>query len=338
MQRNTPGFVIILTIISFLVISCNKEDNHCSNAPKVDEIEVNLPLTDLTDNLIAISNSEEANKFIDLHPFISEYFFAEAPNEPKDELVNKMLNIFTHPAYKDTVYREVNETFGDFSNIQSEFNSAFQYYKYYYPEVKEPELEFVLAGLQKDLYVSDSLVSIAADYFLGPKASFVPKGVPDYILKRYQKEYIVPMVMLLITQSKNKTDFTDKTLLADMIFYGKSYYLAKQTIPCTKDSLLLGYSSEEMSAISKNEHIIWANFLENDLLYETSHFLKNKFIGERPKTFEIGENCPGRIGVWVGWQIINSYMNNNPEVSIQELMLTTDVQGIFKKSQYKPRG
>ncbi|GAA5041764.1 gliding motility lipoprotein GldB [Marivirga lumbricoides] len=299
---------------------------------------VDMSFTDFTDDLISISGNNDAQQFVNQHPFLSSYFLGENTNTTDSAIAERLLNIFTNSAYKDTVYSEVKEEFKGFENLQNDFERAFQYYKYYYPEVEAPHLQMVLSGLQKDLYVSDSLVAIAADYFLGPKASYLPAGVPDYILRRYQKEYIVPMTMLLLTQKHNKTDYSDKTLLADMIFYGKSYYLAKQTIPCTPDSLLIGYTSTEMEDIAKNEHIIWANFLENDLLYETSHFLKDKFIGERPKTFEISNNCPGRIGIWVGWQIINSYMRNNPNVTLQELMQKTNVQEIFAKSQYKPRG
>lgn len=335
MQRIKSGFVIIL--ISIFTFSCSDKEEICSNAPDVSDIEVNISTKDYTEELIEINYKEEALAFIENKPFLSKYFF-DAANFPGDSaLAKRMLTILTNSTYKDTVYQQVVETFGDFSDIKNDFTKAFQYYKHYYPEVNDPEIEIMLSGLQKDLYVSDSLISFAADYFLGPDAAFVPAGVPDYILRRYQKEYIVPMSMLLITQSKNRTNFDDKTLLADMVFFGKSYYLAKQTVPCTPDSLLIGYTEQEIEDINKNEHIIWANFLENDLLYETSHFIKNKFTGERPKTFEISNNCPGRIGIWVGWQIVKSYMKNNPEVSIQELMEQTDAQNIFKLSGYKPR-
>lgn len=335
MQRIKSGFVIIL--LSLLILSCTNTDEECSNAPEVSNVEVNILVKDRTKELINISTTENALAFIERHPFQSKYFF-DAANFPTDSsLANRMVTILTNSTYQDTVYQQVKETFGDFSDIESDFMRAFQHYKYYYPSVTAPKLEIMLSGLQKDLYVSDSLISFAADYFLGPKASFVPAGVPDYILRRYQKGYIVPMSMLLITQAQNITNYDDKTLLADMVFFGKSYYLAKQTVPCTPDSLLIGYTAQEMEDIDKNEHIIWANFLENDLLYETSHFIKNKFIGERPKTFEISNNCPGRIGIWVGWQIVKSYMEKNPQVTIQELMLDTDAQNIFKLSGYKPR-
>jgi len=337
MQSNK--YYILTSLIGLIVVSaCSEVDQFCEEAPNVDNIEVNIPLNDLTDEMVGIQDEDKASQFIESHPFIADYFYERNRYGADSVVANRMVNIFSNPAYKDTLYQQVEETFGDFGDLQTDFEEAFKYYKYYYPDVVSPEVEVVLAGLQKDLFVSDSLISIAADYFLGPDAAYVPNGVPEYILRRYQKEYIVPMTMLLLTQKQNDTDQSDQTLLADMVFYGKSYYMTKKTIPCTPDSLLIGYTAQEIKDINENEHIIWANFLENDLLYETSHFMKNKFIGERPKTFEISQQCPGRIGIWVGWQIVESYMRENPEVSVQELMKNTDAQQIFSQSKYKPRG
>ena len=32
-------------------------------------------------------------------------------------------------------------------------------------------------------------------------------------------------------------------------------------------------------------------------------------MDERPKTLEIGDKCPGRIGEWLGWEIVNRYVD-----------------------------
>jgi uncharacterized protein YjaZ len=50
---------------------------------------------------------------------------------------------------------------------------------------------------------------------------------------------------------------------------------------------------------------------------------------------DIDKESPGRIGVWLGWQIVRSYMNNN-EVTLQQL-LQTNAEEIFNKSKYKPK-
>ena len=126
-------------------------------------------------------------------------------------------------------------------------------------------------------------------------------------------------------------------MLAEMIDHGKSYYLLSQLLPCTPNHILIGYTKKEWKDSFDNEVIIWANFIENELLYETNHQMKQKFLGERPNVYEIGEKCPGRIARWLGWQIVNDYVKNTGG-SVQELMAEKDASKILRLSKYKPSG
>ena len=78
--------------------------------------------------------------------------------------------------------------------------------------------------------------------------------------------------------------------------------------------------------------------IENDLLYSTDTQLNKRFIENAPfSKFYLSEDTksPGRIGQWIGWQIVRSYMVNN-DVSLQDL-LSMNEEEIFKNSKYKPR-
>ena len=107
-------------------------------------------------------------------------------------------------------------------------------------------------------------------------------------------------------------------------------------LPCVPDSVFLGYSPKEMNDIYESQEVIWASFIENQVLFTTDKSLKDKFISERPHTFEIGQNCPGRIGRWVGWEIVKSYLSRNADVSISAFMNNSVSQDIFVKSKFKP--
>jgi hypothetical protein len=158
------------------------------------------------------------------------------------------------------------------------------------------------------------------------------------MLRRYTKDFIVPSVMLLygIDAKTNKTNVTDKTVLADMIAYGKAYYFAKRMLPCVPDSIFIGYQTEEMKGSRNNEEKIYRRLIDTEVLYSTSHKIKEKYISERPKTLEIGEKCPGRIGTWIGWRIIDSYAEKNPEKSLPEIMSLPNPEKVFKDSKYRP--
>ena len=83
--------------------------------------------------------------------------------------------------------------------------------------------------------------------------------------------------------------------------------------------------------------MIWANFIANELLFETNHLVKRKYLDERPKVYEIGNKCPGRVGAWVGWQIVKAYLARNSEMSLQDFMKISDAKKIFRESNYKPQ-
>jgi hypothetical protein len=281
------------------------------------------------------STAEEMKGVLKNHEMFSELFLYRS-QYPNDSLFAYSIFRLLKDPHIDTLYQDVNRVFGDLSDINQEFNDAFRRMLYFYPHSKIPRIETVISGLSKDMYISDSLIIIGLDFYLGEGARYRPVDIPEYILKRYRHLNLVPNTFLFISERFNATDQHDNTLLADMIFYGKSFQFAKQMLPCVPDSVFLGYSPKEMKDIYASQEVIWANIIENEALYTTDKIIKDKFISERPKTFEIGENCPGRIGRWIGWEIVKSYLIKNPENKFPELMSNSSSQGVFTKSNFKP--
>jgi hypothetical protein len=64
--------------------------------------------------------------------------------------------------------------------------------------------------------------------------------------------------------------------------------------------------------------------------------LIKKYIDEAPFTATVSQESPGRLGVWLGWQIVQSYMDKHPEVTLRALMLDNNYKQIFDKSGYQP--
>ena len=82
---------------------------------------------------------------------------------------------------------------------------------------------------------------------------------------------------------------------------------------------------------------MWGHFLENNLLYSTTPFLVQKYVGERPNVPEIDKTCPGRVGQWVGLQIIRKYVAEHPNVTLGRLMAETNAQRLLNDSHYRPK-
>ncbi len=318
--------------------ACDSESyNECVEQPDISNVEINLTVEPLHNKLLTIKSESELRQFIEQRPIISE-FFLQRKNYPNDSImVRELFKRFSNP-HIDTLSVEIDRVFGDLSDLTSELESAFRHLKHYFPDAEIPKVQTIATGLMHDMYFSDSLIVIGLDYYLGEGAKFRPLNMYNYILRRYSPEYIVPSIMLLygISPFYNNTDVSDKTILAEMIAYGKSFHFAKHMMPCTPDSVMIWYGREEMEDVRENKKVIWAHFVENQLLYETNHEVKRKYIEDRPKTYDIGDKAPGRIGTWLGWEIVNAYIDRKPETTLAELMATSAPQKIFNESKYRP--
>jgi hypothetical protein len=331
--------ILGITILAVILWSCGKDDeDKCAFAPDVSDVSLEVTFERFEDSLTNIRSKPELVNFLTRHPLIRIHAFnrAEFPND--SVFVNEIYNRLTNP-HLDTLALETKKVFGDGSQLKEEFTQAFTHLKYYYPDFTPPKIQTVITGLMgNDLFVSDSVIIVSLDYYLGPGARYRPR-VYDYILRQYKKENIVPSCMMIygISDRYNKTNLGDKTVLADMIAYGKSFYFAKHMQPCVPDSVFIWYTPKELQGSRRSQDLIWARLIQDDVLYSTSHLMKQKYLGERPKTIDVGPECPGRIAQWVGWQIVNSYMDSHEDISLPELMSKDNARRLLEESNYTSR-
>lgn len=316
-------------IVLVLFTACSRET--CRDT--VDPIEVELDVERLEEKLFQARTAKDVESFLKENREFSNYFL-DADQYPTDSiLASRIFNLISNPSI-DTLYHESIGAFTNFELVVDEIELALGRLKSYYPQTPSPKIQTVVTGLYKDLFISNEHIIIGMDFFVGAEASFKPLEIPNYILRRYNTEHLPSIIMQLIS-SQYARPGKGEAMLTEMIDFGKAYYLLGKIMPCTPERILIGYTEEEWDNTFEYESIIWANFIQNELLYETNHTIKQKFLAERPNVYEIGDKCPGRIAVWLGWQIVNAYAEKTG-ISVQELMVETDHNKIFTQSGYKP--
>jgi uncharacterized protein YjaZ len=76
--------------------------------------------------------------------------------------------------------------------------------------------------------------------------------------------------------------------------------------------------------------------LQNTDIYTTEPEIIKNYIGEAPHTDAMSDASPGNIGQWIGWQIVQTYVNKHTEVT-PEILMKTDAKKILDEAKYKPR-
>jgi gliding motility-associated lipoprotein GldB len=318
-------FLILSAIVAFFA-SCNSD-----STADVSNVAVNVEVRRFEREIMSVKSKEELTALFMKNPGYVKSLYRTFPDDTA--LVSHLYYLVNHPETKK-LYNQSQEHFGELELIKKDFELAFKHLKHYYPEFKEPKIYTTFTGLENDLFVSDSLIIIALEAFVGPKAHYRPDQ-PNYILKRYEQGYIVPTVIRFLSNSYNLVDSQDQSFLADMLFFGKSLEFTKTMMPNTPDSLIMGYSENKLAETWVAQDLVWAHFIDKQLLFEKKPGIKEKYFGERPNVPEIGPECPGRIGQWVGWRIIQQYRKEKPKISFQELMANKNAQEIFNESKYR---
>ncbi|WP_445438767.1 gliding motility protein GldB-related protein [Dyadobacter pollutisoli] len=322
---------VLIFVITAISWSCKTDKKQEAD---ISSMQLNIIAENLDQELFACKSVTEVQNFLNKHSYLSKVYFANAPVEPS-QLAGHLFNILQNNVFQ-TFKNQLNTLIGDRqANIINPLTNAFKQIKHHYPAFNAPKVQFMITGFTgDDLYISDSLIIIGLDYFGGPEAQFRP-NVFDYQLRRYQREYIVPSIVFFESNRFNRMGASDQTLLADMIGYGKGYEFVKTVMPSTPDSLIFGYSEDNLKRTNKSQQAIWSYFIAGKLLYEKSDLKKKKYIEERPFTTEIGEKVPGAIARWVGWRIVDRYMKENPDVSLPQLMEIDNAARILQESGYK---
>lgn len=228
----------------------------------------------------------------------------------------------------------------DLSSIGSELTQSFRYFKYYFPDKAIPEVYTYISGLDVDHPVrySEQGIVISLDLFLGSNEPiYTRSGIPRYKTERMTSEHITSSCMEEIGRSLVMVNEERQSLLDLMVAEGKILYFADITLPKTSDASKIGYSPAQLDWCVSNEARIWAFLVENNLLFTTDPEAVGKLMTDGPFTSGFGQESPGRIGAWVGWQIVKNYMKRNQDEPVEKMMQEKDSQMILEGSRYKPR-
>lgn len=278
------------------------------------------------DRLFGKSTPEDLPKLKEAYPFMFSNSYSD------EDWINRL---------KDTLqiqlHAEVNDEYSEFPE-EEQIVDLFKRLTYHYKEFSVPRVITVTSDVdyRNKTIVTDTITLIALDTYLGADHEFYG-GIQEYIRQGFDRNMIVSDLCGAYAKKyiyRNPT----KTFLEDMIYYGKLLYFKDVMLPTIADTRKIGYSESQLDWAMANESNIWRYFVENELLFKTDAKLASRFINPAPFSkfnLELDRESPGRLGQYIGWQIVRSYMNKN-DINFKELF-TKSGKDIFENSGFKPR-
>lgn len=312
-----------LFLILLNLVSCNKNEKEVVDVSKID---VNVDVrrfeqrfyTAGPENLLTLKSD-----FPFLFPEPNPDSVWTAKMKDEDELF---------------LYKASQEVFGDFSKEKIAMAELFKHVKYYFPKFEAPRVITILSNVDYDngIIYADSLMFVSLDVYLG-KEHEVYEDYPNYIKQNFTPDHLMVDAAWQLASPVVKPNPL-KSYISKIIQEGKKMYAIAAFLPDSSEQEIIGYTPEQYEWAVQSESNIWKYFIQKEMLYANDPTLTERFISDAPFSkfyLEVDKDSPGRIGVWFGWQIVNSFMEHN-DLSMQE-MLVIDNEELFTKSKYKPK-
>ena len=335
--------VILFTGLYFLF------NNNIKNSKKVDvsdiEVQVDINRYDRafmsvdTNNLIASLRQLQKEDTTFFNFYTNQMMRFGVLTDTVSPVTLGIEEFLTNP-YVHELYDTVQEFHGELEGFDQELEEAFKHFKYYFPNKHIPKVYTVISEFSYNAVTLDTLIiALGLDLYMGKHYKYYGSfDFPFYLINRFEEEYMVPNCMEVLYKAHfdNNSFAATDALIYTMIQNGKKLYFMECMQPMKPKNILVGYSKEQLIWCEQNAMEVWNFYNEKDLFYSKDYMEHKRHVTDGPMTAGMPNEAPGNVGSWIGWQIVNKYMEDAKGQITLEEMLLTEPADILNRAGYKP--
>jgi len=315
-------FIKILLIL-LIINSCN--NNKIEDA-KIDIFRFDKEFAKLDDQTIN-------HLFADWDKNLDSFHYHYIQNFLPDYIVsNDHLISFAKDTNVVLFNKELDSVFADYNQtVHKDLESAFGMMNYVLPHIRIPKNLITVNSFQSyAMSTYGHTLVIGLDMYLGKENRFYNDY--QYLNFMKQKKFLLVdaienWINHIYEHSHNHDNFLDK-----LIYKGKIIYLLRKLLPDYPTHDILKYTEEDIVNCEVSESVVWDEIMKQNYLYVSDYPMSYFTHSPSTKGFD---DSPARLGYFIGYKIVQSYMNHN-NVSVSDLMENTDAQQILSASKYDP--
>ena len=285
------------------------------------------------DNTEAVAESLKENFGTFNEVFASQIM--QSGNVTDQQYLQDLLDFTQHRDMKEA-YDSVAFLFADFSSLEQELEFAFWQFSNYFPSYPIPEITTFFGGFNYGVVTYDDNIAIGLENFLGKNSKYYQLlGNPEYLRLQKQKKFISSNVMEVWLNEYFQQYLVGRDFLSQLIYKGKIMYCIDKMLPELLLEDKFRFTCKQMNWVVENEASIWQYIVHEDLLFSKDEQKFRTFVDYAPFAKGMPPQSPGRVAYYIGFKMVNEYMDNN-EIDVEELMYLRDSRKFLQQSKYKP--
>lgn len=321
----TKKIIGLCILICFL--SCRQKERHEVKGTPSHRININR-----FDQTFYNTGSSTDSTFLDL--YANQIMEVGEPGSP---MFQQFDSIFRNDKQMRQIYKDCQTVFKDVKPIEDKLTNAFYRLHHFFPDIPYPKVYMHISGFGESIVSAPGILSASIDKYLGSdyplyqtlfNPQLVQKMNPDKIVSDYMTGWV-------------RSEFTEETMISEqrlvdyIIYEGKLLYLIKMVLPDERFENISSLNTDQLIWCTKNEKTIWDTLINLKYLYSSEPMVLTKYLTDAPTTTFLPKESPGRVVVWTGLRIVEKYMENKPDASIQNLF-KAGTKEILSESLYRP--
>ena len=248
-----------------------------------------------------------------------------------DEKINDRLCAYYSDTSLVNLMLDVEDKYKDLGSFEKDLTKGFLYLKKRIPSFTIPLVYSQISALNQSVVVSDSLIGISLDKYMGEDYPMYKRYYYNYQRASMNPERIVPdcLSFYLLSLYPFPWERNHRTLFDLMMYRGKIAWITEKALGSEElGTKVLGYNDTQLEWCRKNkkQFIEWVNKANH--LESTDPMIIRAYLQPMPNRI-LKEDVPPMIGIWLGMQYIDEYMKKNPGVTFEELLNNTDYEGML---------
>lgn len=109
-------------------------------------------------------------------------------------------------------------------------------------------------------------------------------------------------------------------VLGRMIYEGALTEAKMRLVPDAMPAQAMGFTDRQLKDITDNRQLIWQKMVGEKMLYSTDEDLMDRLFALLPHSTPISPSAPGRTARFIGYEIVRSYLDKNPDTPLSTLL------------------
>lgn len=232
------------------------------------------------------------------------------------------LALYAGSAAQQVFAPDIQTSLGDLTSVSRQLGEMKDAMAAGLPAVKFPsQIVGFATPYNQSVIVADTVLLLGLNHYLGADYD----GYRSF--EAYRRDLKIPARIVpdiaeaLIASTYPYRPDKDATALSRMLYEGALLNAMSEAMPWADDTCLLGYTSGQLDWAKANEQRAWQTMAERRLIYSIDPLTISRLVDPAPSTAMVNPSAPGRLGRYIGLQIVRAYKENSgADVSAADLL------------------